>query len=209
VVHDASGRALAGAQVSVRGTTLSAVTDGSGAFEIASVPDGPVVLQATATGFVAGTADVRARAGSAVAADLTLRSPPTSAEPDRELAAGGWAPTDRAEATSILGGTLGAIEGLSIESISKNTSGSRPRVRVVQLTDAGERIVLSETLAGAAVRGTGPAHLTALRIVPASEAYPMSTGTASLGNILITARSSLGADVLRALLERLGDASGR
>ena len=206
VVRDASGRTLAGARVSLRGTTLSAVADGSGAYEIQNVPDGPVVVQAAAEGYVAGNADVRARAGATVAADLSLSRAPTAAEPDRDLAAGGWAAVDRAEATSTLGGTLGAIEGLSIESITKSTAGTRPRVRVVQLTQAGERIVLTETRAGAAVRGgAGPAVVTALRVMPPSEAYPFSTGTASLGNLLITVRSSLAADALRGLLERLGE----
>lgn len=206
VVRDASGRALAGARLSVRGTNLSAVADGAGAYEIQNVPEGPVLVQAAATGYVAGSADVRARAGATVAADLSLSRAPTAAEPDRELAAGGWAPVDRAEATSTLGGTLGAIEGLSIESITKSTAGSRPRVRVVQLSQAGERIVLTETRAGAAVRGgAGPAVVTALRVMPPSEAYPFSTGTASLGNLLITVKSSLAADALRALLDRLGE----
>jgi hypothetical protein len=48
--------------------------------------------------------------------------------------------------------------------------------------------------------------LTALRVMPPSEAFPYSTGTASLGNILITARSSIGAEELRGHLERLGEA---
>ena len=206
VVRDASGRTLAGARVSVRGTALTAVTDGSGAFEIRDVADGPVVVQATAQGYVPGSTEARARAGGAVAADLTLGAVPTAAEPDREISAGGWTPVERAEASEILGGTLGAIEGLGIESIAKSTAGSRPRVRVVQLAESGERIVLTETRAGAAVRGgAGPARLTSLRVMPPSEAYPLSTGTASLGNLLITARSGLAADALRSLLERLGE----
>jgi hypothetical protein len=219
VVHDAAGGVVAGARVSVRGTALSAVADGSGAFELRDVPDGQVALQASADGYVAGSTQVRATAGAAVTADLTLGRVPAApaapaapvavanaGEPDRELAAGGWAPVDRAEATAILGGTLGAIQGLSIESIAKSTAGSRTRVRVAQLTQSGERIVLTETRAGAAVRGgPGPAVVTALRVMPASEAYPWSTGTASFGNILVTVKTSLSADVLRPLLQRLGE----
>ncbi len=141
------------------------------------------------------------------AAPAPAPPPPAAAEPDRELAAGGWAPADRSEATTILGGTLGAIQGLAIESVAKSTAGPRPRVRVTQLTESGQRIVLTETRAGAAVSGgPGTAHVTALRVMPPSEAYPMSTGTVSFGNILITVKSSIGADALRSLLERLGDA---
>ena len=224
VVHDAAGGTVAGARVSVRGTTLSAVADGSGAFEIRDVPDGQAALQISADGYVAGSAQVRATAGATVPADLTLGKVPaaprpapaapvvaaTAGEPDRELSAGGWAAVDRAEATSILGGTLGAIQGLPIESISKSTAGSRTRVRIAQITQSGERIVLTETRAGAAVRGgPGPVVVTALRVMPASEAYPWSTGTASLGNILVTVKTSLSADVLRPLLNRLGEVPGQ
>jgi hypothetical protein len=45
--------------------------------------------------------------------------------------------------------------------------------------------------------------------MPASEAYPWSTGTASLGNILVTVKTSLSADVLRPLLNRLGEVPGQ
>jgi hypothetical protein len=221
VIHDAAGGTVAGARVSVRGTALSAVANGAGAFELRDVPDGQVALEASADGYVAGSAQVRATAGAAVASDLTLarvpvKPPPapvvtaTASEPDRELAAGGWAAIDRAEATSILGGTLGAIQGLSIESLAKSTAGSRTRVRLAQVTQSGERIVLTETRAGAAVRGTsGPAVVTALRVMPASEAYPWSTGTASFGNILVTVKTGLSADVLRPLLQRLGEVPGQ
>jgi len=162
-------------------------------------------------------------AGATVATTLTLDrvrapAPPPSApaaavaaaEPDQELAAGGWAAVDRTEATSLLGGTLGAIQGLGIESISKATAGSRVRIRVAQLTSSGERIVLTETRAGAAVRGgSGPAIVTALRVMPASEAYPWCTGTASLGNILVTVKTKLAAEVVRPLLQRLGEMPGQ
>ena len=223
VVRDAAGAAVAGARVSVSGTALAAVSDGSGMFEIRDVPDGPVALQASADGFTAGSAQVRAMAGATVATTLTLDrvrapAPPPSApaaavaaaEPDQELAAGGWAAVDRTEATSLLGGTLGAIQGLGIESISKATAGSRVRIRVAQLTSSGERIVLTETRAGAAVRGgSGPAIVTALRVMPASEAYPWCTGTASLGNILVTVKTKLAAEVVRPLLQRLGEVPGQ
>ncbi len=219
VVRDAAGGAVAGARVTVRGTALSTVSDGSGAFEIQGVPDGQVALQASADGYVAGGAQVRATAGATVAADLSLDRVPvapaaapaaSASEPDRELAAGGWIPVDRAAATTLLGGTLGAIQGLTIESIASSAAGSRPRVRLAQLTPAGDRIVLTETRAGAAVRGgPGPAVLTALRVMPASEAYPWCTGTASLGNILVTVKTKLSADVLRPLLQRLGEVPGQ
>ncbi len=206
IVHDAGGRAVPGTRVTVRGTQLSATADAAGSFEIRDVAEGSVTLDARADGFVSGTADVNAKAGATVAADLTLARPPSAAAADAELAAGGWVVVDRAEATSILGGTFGAIQGLAIESIAKSTSGPRARVRVAQLTPGGDRIVLTETRAGAAVRGgTGPVVVTALRVMPPSEAYPWSTATASLGNILITVKTAVAADALRSLLGRLGE----
>jgi len=213
-VRDPGGRGIAGARVTVRGSALAATSDGSGAYEIRDVPEGAVVLQAAAEGFVSATADVRTRAGAAVSADLALAAPPppaapapapvAAAEPDRELAAGGWAGVSRSEAATLLGGAFGAIQGMAIESVARSTAGSRPRVRVTQITPAGERIVLTETRAGAAVRA-GPATITALRVMPPSEAYPYSTGTVSFGGILITAKASIPAEALRAHLQRLGE----
>jgi hypothetical protein len=64
--------------------------------------------------------------------------------------------------------------------------------------------VLTETPAGAAERGEqGPAQVTELSVVPASEAYPFATGAANFGNILITAKSGAPVDQLRSLLCRL------
>jgi hypothetical protein len=66
--------------------------------------------------------------------------------------------------------------------------------------------VLTQSRAGAAVTtAPGTAHVNAIRVMPPSEAYPLATGTASLGNILITAKSSIAADELRGLLEKLGE----
>lgn len=104
----------------------------------------------------------------------------------------------------MMGGAFGAIQGLTIEGVARSTAGSRPRVRVTQLTAEGERIVLTETRAGAAVR-SGPATVTALRVMPPSEAYPFSTGTVSFGGILITAKATIPAEALRAHLERLAE----
>jgi hypothetical protein len=45
--------------------------------------------------------------------------------------------------------------------------------------------------------------VTALRVIPASEAYPLTTGTVSFGSLLVTAKTSLAGDALRALLAKL------
>jgi hypothetical protein len=206
VVRGVGGQPLAGARVSVRGTALSSVADGQGAFVIDSVPEGPATLQASAEGYLGSAAQVVARAGATVASDLTLSRVPTAAEPDRELTAGGWAQVERAEAVSVLGGTLGVIAGLPVESVARSTAGARPRIRVAQIAASGERIVLTETRAGADVRAEpGSAVVTALRVMAASEAYPWSTGTVSFGSVLITAKTRLAADSLRAMLSRMSE----
>jgi hypothetical protein len=142
---------------------------------------------------------------------LTAPAPPVAVapaahaprEPDRELGAGGWTVVNLADAGTALGGTIGAIDGLAIESIAQSTAGARVRVRVAQIAESGDRIVLTETRAGASVRSDGPVRVTALRVMPPSEAYPFATGSASLGNVLITAKTTLSADALRQLLDRL------
>jgi hypothetical protein len=47
-----------------------------------------------------------------------------------------------------------------------------------------------------------------MRVIPPSEAYPVTTGTASFGNQLVTAKASLPADSVRAMLARLAEYSG-
>ena len=101
-------------------------------------------------------------------------------------------------------GAVAGIPGLHVESIARSTTGNRPRLRVTQLTPSGERIVLTITRASAAAGGAGAPTITALRVMPPSEAYPLSTGTVSMGNLLITARASMAAEALRAQLEKLG-----
>ncbi len=123
--------------------------------------------------------------------------------PDSELAAGGWTTVDRAEARSILGGTLAAIQGLRIESIATSSVGGRPRVRVAQIVRSGQRIVLTQMLSGT---GTArAARASDVSVSQASEVNPLSIGTASIGSVFVTARSSIPAEVLRPLLQRLAE----
>jgi hypothetical protein len=66
-------------------------------------------------------------------------------------------------------------------------------------------IVLTETRSGTPTRAPGPAVVNAVRVMPASKAYPFATGTVSLGNLLVTAKTSIAAEALRPLLERMGE----
>lgn len=227
VVRDAgSGTALAGVRVTIPGTGLAALTDANGAFALPDVPAGRIAVTAAFDGRVNGRREVVLERGATMQVDFTLAQPepvrpaepaaaaqptatpparplvaPVPRETDAELATGGWTVTDHAAATTELKNGLATIPDLWIESIAVSESGSRPRVRVALLTPTGERIVLTETRSGAPALGTP--RVTALRIIPASEAYPVTTGTVSFGSLLVTAKTALPGDELRALLARL------
>jgi hypothetical protein len=221
VVRDAAtGAPLAGVRIAVAGTSLSALTDAAGVFVITDVPPGSVSLAASAADRPAASRDVVVQAGATAQAEFSLEpTPPPAAPPvapvvavapveaDEELSAGGWVSSDLASAAGTLGIPLAVIPGLYVESVSVPESGGRPRVRVAQLTASGQRIVLTETRAGAPVPGTP--RVTALRIIPASQTYPLTTGTASFGNLLVTAKAAMPGDALRALLATLVVAESR
>jgi hypothetical protein len=219
VVRDAvSGAPLTGARVTIPGTSLAATTDAAGVFVLADVVPGTVSLTVNAADRPAASGSVAVQAGATAIAEFSLEpAPPPAASPaptpvvpaapvaaaeaDEELAAGGWTASSIAGAADVLGIPLAVIPGLYVESVSVPAGGGRPRVRVAQLTASGQRIVLTETRAGAPVPGTP--RVTALRIIPASQTYPLTTGTASFGNLLVTAKAPLPGDSLRALLATL------
>jgi hypothetical protein len=216
VVRDASsGTPLAGARITVPGTSLSATTDAAGVFTIPDLAPGTVSLAVTAADRPAASRDVVVQAGATAQTEFSLEAPPPAAAPtllaapavvapvesDEELASGGWVSSSLANAAGTLGIPLAIIPSLYVESVAVPDGGGRPRVRVAQLTASGERIVLTQTRAGAPVPGTP--RVTALRIIPASQTYPLTTGTASFGNLLVTAKAAMPGDSLRALLATL------
>lgn len=208
VVRDArNGMPVGGARVSIGGTTLAIRTTESGVYEIRDVPEGRLTVDVAADGYLPSSVAVDAATpGSARELDVALRRTPTALQPDTGLAAGGWIAAGRAEATEALDQPVAVIAGLWIESITMTAESSRPRVRIAQLTASGDRIVLIETRAGGFAR-PGPARVTALRIMPPSEAYPVTTGTVSFGNLLVTAQTGLAPDSVRVLLGRLTELS--
>jgi Ca-activated chloride channel family protein len=73
-VRDAAGTPLANAQVIVIGTSLRAVTDAGGAYQIDSVPAGTYVVQAHFIGYTpASIQSVKVTAGQAVTVDIVLQ----------------------------------------------------------------------------------------------------------------------------------------
>ena len=115
---------------------------------------------------------------------------PAAREPDAELTEGQWVVTDYAGAESVLGRPVAIVRGLWVESIARPAEGTRRRIRVAQLTESGERVVLTLTLVGSAGDAT-PAQVTAIRVRPASGSGGATMGTASFGNMLVSARTLL------------------
>ncbi|MDQ3809975.1 MAG: TonB family protein [Chloroflexota bacterium] len=81
VVRDAAGAGIAGAQLTVAGTAIRAVSDERGAFRLAPVPSGPTSVQARRLGFRAADAAVIVEPGRTVAVTLTLASAPQELAP--------------------------------------------------------------------------------------------------------------------------------
>jgi len=200
----ASGAALAGVHVTIPGTTFEATTDAGGEYTIPDVSRGSMSVVVTAGNRPPMTREVVVQAETPLQVDFLLPAPPppVASDADEELAAGGWVTSNLANAAETLGIPLAVIPGMFVESIATPESGSRPRVRIAQLTSSGQRIVLTETRSGAPVSGGTP-RVTALRIIPASQTYPLTTGTASFGNLLVTAKAALPGDSLRTLLATL------
>ena len=196
---------LAGAQVSIAELGLATTSDATGSYSIEGLPAGSLSVAARRTGYLPRNELIIAEAGGTVELDLMLRGPPSALEPDVELTDGQWAVTDRAGAEATLDRPVAVISGLWIESIARPATGTRPRVRVAHLVDSGERITLVVARSGPA-GGTAQPRVTALRIIPPTEAYPITTGTASFGGLLVTAKTTLPAESLRALLQQLVEA---
>src|SRR5574342_1258441 len=73
-VRDASGAPIAHAQVFVVGTSLGAVTDGTGAYSIDAVPVGTYTVRAQFIGYTpAVLPDIQVRAGQPVTVDIVLQ----------------------------------------------------------------------------------------------------------------------------------------
>ena len=198
---------LAGAAISITGSDLSATTDVAGSYSLEGLPAGSLTVTAALAGYMTGHAIYQAEPGEQIDLDLVLRRPPNALQPDDELDDGQWATTDMAEAAEVLGRPVAVVSNLWIESVARPATGTRPRVRVAQLTDSGDRITLIVSRSGPANRAA-LARVTALRIIPPTEAYPITTGTASFGGLMVTAKATLPAEELRMYLQRLVEAQG-
>ena len=78
VTDQASGHPLAGARVTIVGTSLIGQTNGDGRYSIARVPAGQVTVRASAVGYAAVSRAVTVNPGEGAVADLTLGLSPYS-----------------------------------------------------------------------------------------------------------------------------------
>lgn len=201
------GSLLASAAVSLEGSGLVTTTGTAGRFAFTGVPPGSLSVAVELEGYRPAKETIFAEAGDSIELDFLLNEPPAADEPDAELEEGNWTVTDLDGAAAFLGRPVAVISDLWIESVAIPATGTRPRVRIAHLVDSGERISLVVSRSGPANRAAVP-RVTALRIIPATEAYPITTGTASFGAFLVTAKTRLPAETLRTLLQELELASG-
>jgi len=200
-----TGAQLAGAAVSIIGTEFATTTDAGGSFSFEALPAGSLSVAVELEGFLPGTETVLGAVGESIELNVELRGPPSALEPDEELGAGDWVTTNQAEAAAVLGRPVAIIADLWVESLAMPATGTRPRIRVAQLTESGERITMVVSRSGPANSSALP-RVTALRIIPPTEAYPITTGTVSFGVFMVTAKAKLAEETLRALLRRLVEA---
>ena len=80
VTDQASGQPLAGARITVVGTSLITQTNANGRYTVARVPVGQATVRATAVGFGAQSRTVTVTAGETTVVDLALTLAPYSLE---------------------------------------------------------------------------------------------------------------------------------
>ena len=202
-----TGTVVAGALVLMPDLDLSTRTDATGSFAFDGVPAGSLSVAVTYDGFLPKRETIVAESGGSIVLDVELRGPPNALGSDEELDGGQWTITDLAEASIVLGRPVAIIADLWVESVARPTTGTRPRVRVAHLTESGERITLVESRSGP-VNAAAISRVTALRIIPPTEAYSITTGTVSFGNLLVTAKATLPEEALRSFLQRLSESEG-
>ncbi len=233
IVESGTSRPLAGAQVLVVGTDLSATTGADGRYRIAAVPAGAAQVRARLVGYTTEERAVNLAGGETVGNDFTLeratialdevvvtppeqgaaaaaraREQPSAAAPPPEaerMTPGEWSAIDRAQAEELLNGPLVAVVGLPIETIAQAATGQRI-VLVEQTLPTGERLELEIRI------GVGNRNLQdtdqSLRptAVLARSVSNGARGTASIGQYTITARAPISEADLTTLLGRLAEA---
>lgn len=151
VSDSSTGRAVAGVQVNVVGSTRGALTNEAGVYVVSGVPAGPVTLSARRIGFAAAERGVTVLANETVTVDFTLRPAATILS---AVVSVGYGSSARAQVSSAIASVDStAFANVPVASIDNALQGKIPGVQVIQNS--------GEPGSGVSVRVRGPASVNA------------------------------------------------
>jgi TonB-linked SusC/RagA family outer membrane protein len=151
VLDSATSRGIAGAQVTITGTSLGALTNDAGQYTIRSVPVGPVTVRAQRIGYTPSDLRLTVIANDAVTADFTLNP---SARTLSEVVVVGYGTSSRQNVSSAIASVTAAdIANTPLAGVDAALQGKAPGVQVVQ--NAGN------PGNGISIRVRGPASINA------------------------------------------------
>jgi len=151
VTDSATGRPVAGVQMTVSGAPARAVTSETGAYQLTGVPAGRVTVRAQRLGYAAATRAVDVAAGGTATADLRLR--PVAAVLSTVVATGYGSSRRATVSNAIASIDSSAFDALPVVSLDNALQGRVPGVQVMQNS--------GEPGGGVSVRIRGPASLNA------------------------------------------------
>jgi len=151
VTDSSTGRGVAGTQISIVGTTRGALSGESGAYSLAPVPVGSVIVRAQRIGYAAQQRTVTVPANGTATVDFALR--PVAAVLST-IVATGYGSSQRANVSSSIASVdSSAFARLNVVSIDNALQGRIAGVQVMQNS--------GEPGTGVSVRVRGPASLNA------------------------------------------------
>ena len=151
VTDSATGRPVAGVQMTVSGASARAVTSEAGTYQLANLPAGRVIVRAQRLGYAAAQRTVDVAAGATATVDLRLR--PVAAVLSTVVATG-YGSSRRATVSNAIASVDSSVfEQLPVVSIDNALQGRVPGVQVMQNS--------GEPGGGVSVRIRGPASLNA------------------------------------------------
>jgi TonB-linked SusC/RagA family outer membrane protein len=151
VTDSASARGIAGAQVTITGSTRGGLTNDAGEYTIRGVPTGTVTIRAQRIGFAPADRSVTVAANETVVADFTLAS---SARTLSEVVVVGYGTSSRQNVSSAITSVSAAdIANAPVAGVDAALQGKAPGVQVMQ--NAGN------PGNGISIRVRGPASINA------------------------------------------------
>ena len=151
VTDSATGRPVAGVQLTVAGAPARAVTTEAGTYQLTGVPAGRVTVRAQRLGYAAAARTLDVTAGGTATADLRLR--PVAAVLSTVVATGYGSSRRATVSNAIVSIDSSAFEALPVVSLDNALQGRVAGVQVIQNS--------GEPGGGVSVRIRGPASLNA------------------------------------------------